>query len=208
MQNENSLLSGDIAGGSSSKQEEKMAHWEELFSTINEPLHIVNAILERIQPDLAEQYEQLHEKIKQDQSREGFFLAFNDCHLPGLAAHFNMQPPDTAQGFHFDGDSLFLGYDWVLPYGDFSNCTLDFEDLGINIAVKPGDIIIIWGAALKHKVGVWDGTGRMVLVPFGDRRLFPAFHTARPRSASPLFGKEGHTTIRSMYPAQPLPSLT
>jgi hypothetical protein len=176
MQKEKSVLSGDLAGGSSSKQEQKMAYWEELFSTINEPLLIVNAILERIQPDLAEQYHQLHEDIKGDKSREGAFLAFNDCYLPGLAAHFNMQPSDSADGFHYDGDSLFLGYDWVLPYGDFTNCTLDFEDLGINIAVQPGDILIIRGAALKHKVGVWEGTGRMVLVPFGDRRLFAAFH--------------------------------
>ena len=202
------MLSGDLAGGSSSKQEEKMAHWEELFSTINEPLLIVNAILERIQPNLAEQYHQLHEDIKGDRSRAGAFLAFNDCYLPGLAAHFNMQPSDSPDGFHYDGDSLFLGYDWVLPYGDFTNCTLDFEDLGMNVAVQPGDILIIRGAALKHKVGVWEGTGRMVLVPFGDRRLFPAFHEGRPRSASPLFGKEGHNAIRSVYPAKPLPSLS
>jgi hypothetical protein len=69
----------------------------------------------------------------------------------------------------------------VLVYGDFDG-TFEVKELGVRIRIRPGDIILLRGAALRHKAGRWKGKGRMVIVPFGDRRLFAAEHIRRPRA--------------------------
>jgi hypothetical protein len=75
----------------------------------------------------------------------------------------------------------------VLVYGDFDG-TFEVKELGVRIRIRPGDIILLRGAALRHKAGRWKGKGRMVIVPFGDRRLFAAEHIRRPTSSPPLYG--------------------
>ena len=83
--------------------------WSKLFDVINEALQIASMLIERVNPDLATQYHELSETLKADTKKHGEFLSLNDCHLPGIAVHFNMQPEDG--DFHLDGKSMFMG--WV-----------------------------------------------------------------------------------------------
>lgn len=108
-----------------------------------------------------------------------------------------------ATGCHFDKKSLHSGWDIIVPFGPFRNCRLEFPELGIFLAVSPGDIILIRGAGLKHKASSWEGDGRMVIVPFVDRHLFAWEESARPHTFYPLYGK-GWKNFRRHFPATPL----
>jgi hypothetical protein len=74
-----------------------------------------------------------------------------------------------------------------MVYGDFEG-TFEIEELGVIVVIHSGDVIFLRGSALRHKAGRWKGTGRMVIVPFGDRRLFAAQHVRRPTTNPPLYG--------------------
>lgn len=88
-----------------------MEAWENLFSTINEPLHIAGMVTERLNADLALQYYLLSETLKADYKKHGEFLSLNECFLPGIGVHFNMAPDD--EDFHRDRMSMFLGWESV-----------------------------------------------------------------------------------------------
>ena len=83
--------------------------WEKLFSVINEALHIASMLVECLNPDLAQQYYELSKTLKKDNNKHGRFLKANECFLPGVTVHFNMQPIDG--DFHFDRMSMYHG--WV-----------------------------------------------------------------------------------------------
>jgi len=160
-------------------------------------LHTVNAISERL--DL--NFDNLNRRLKRKilQGLKGSALRDNPCHWPGIALHWNQMPRD----YHFDKLSLHSGWDIIIPFGPFRNCLLEFPDLGISLAVSPGDIIFIRGAGLKHKVSSWEGDGRMVIVPFVDRRLFAWENSARPSTFWPLYGRDWKN-FRGHFPATPL----
>jgi hypothetical protein len=86
----------------------------------------------------------------------------------------------------------------VLVYGDFEG-SFEVKELGVIIIFRRGDILLLRGAALRHKAGKWIGKGRMVLVPFGDRRLFAAEHVKRPKSMPPMYGSSWAAS-RQLYP--------
>ena len=88
--------------------------WVKLFSGINEALHIASMLVERLNPDLAKQYYKLSETLKADTKKHGEFLSVNDCCLPGVAVHFNMQPEE--EEFHTDRMSLFLGWESIFNF--------------------------------------------------------------------------------------------
>lgn len=157
----------------------------------------MNAISERL--DLA--FDNLNRRVKRKilHGLHGRALKDNPCHWPGIALHWNQMPT----GCHFDKKSLHSGWDIIIPFGPFRNCRLEFPEVGISLAVEPGDIIFIRGAGLKHKVSSWEGDGRMVIVPFVDRRLFPWEQSARPRTFQPLYGG-GWKNFRNHFPATPL----
>ena len=89
-----------------------------------------------------------------------------------------------------------------MAYGNFEG-TFEVEELGVRIVFRSGDILILRGSALRHKAGMWKGTGRMVLVPFCDRRLFAAQHVRRPTTNPPLYGASWAKS-RAAHPYQPL----
>jgi hypothetical protein len=160
-------------------------------------LHAVNGIAERLDNEFVNLNRRLKRKILR--GLRGRALKDNPCHWPGIALHWNQM----ATGFHFDKKSLHSGWDIILPFGPFRNCLLEFPDLGIAIIVNPGDIIFIRGAGLRHRASSWEGEGRMVIVPFTDRRLFPWENSARPRTFQPLYGDDWKN-FRNHFPATPL----
>lgn len=87
---------------------ERLRCWQNLFSVINEALHIVTMIIERVNPKLARLYHRLSETLKADKKKHGEFLSLNECCLPGIAVHFNMAPEDG--DFHWDRMSMCLGW--------------------------------------------------------------------------------------------------
>jgi hypothetical protein len=164
---------------------------------IETALHIINAVAERLDHQFVQSHRQLRDKVLS--SMYGGFLKANPSAWPGLALHFNQMP----EGFHFDGQSLHSGLDFISPWGPFQNCLLVFPQLGIAIRVHPGDLIVLRGAGLKHGVQGWTGDGRMVLVPFVDRRLFGGSRVKRPKTFPALY-RHQHGHLRTLFPAQAL----
>jgi hypothetical protein len=78
--------------------------------------------------------------------------------------------------------------------------------VGIFIRVRRGDIVFLRGAALRHGVKEWQGRGRMVLVPFVDRRLFGAVQVKRPETFRRLYGPQ-YNHLRNLFPSTPLSSI-
>lgn len=93
------------------RDEARLKAWEELFTVINEPLHLASLLVERLNPHLTLQLYKLGESLKRDKRKHGELLSLNECYLPGVAVHFNMAPKPG--DFHLDGMSLFLGWESV-----------------------------------------------------------------------------------------------
>ena len=86
----------------------------------------------------------------------------------------------------------------MLVYGDFEG-SFEVKELGVRLIFRGGDILILRGAALRHKAGRWTGKGRMVLVPFCDRHLFAAEKVKRPKSIPPMYGSSWAVS-RQLHP--------
>lgn|SRR6266852_406010 len=160
-------------------------------------LHMVNAIMERIDPDYVRSHRELKKTVLEGD--KGYFLKQNPSAWPGIAIHYNQLQTKV----HFDNKSLYSGFDVINPWGPFKECILVFPDLGISLPIEPGDVVFLRGAALRHWAKKWEGNGRMVLVPFVDRRLFGAERVARPCSFRRLYGS-GYNDLRQKFPATEL----
>ncbi len=67
------------------------------------------------------------------------------CHYFSHAVHFN-----KATNFHKDNHSCWSGFDAIAPFRCYSGGWVEFPDLGIQIASRPGDLLFIQGAAPYH----------------------------------------------------------
>jgi hypothetical protein len=173
--------------------------WASFFENpgVTAVLHVINAIGDRLDAE----FMQLHRdaKLRVLKGSHGGHLSHNPSSWPGIALHWNQLPGD----FHWDARSLFSGWDVVNPWGPFTDCILVFPDLHIYIKLGRGEVVFLRGAALRHGVKEWKGQGRMVMVPFVDRRLFGDMQIRRPRTFRRLYGKlHGH--LRTLFPSTPL----
>src|SRR5260370_17855384 len=134
-------------------------------------------------------YKDLKEAIISDNKhRAGGLMGINSLHWTCVAVHANQK----ATKDHTDDKSSHLGFDNILPFGEFHDGWLLFPSLGICIPIYPGDIILIRGASLSHQAWGWQGKGRLVVVPFAfaDCHLFPVEHVGRIRHPMPIFGDQ------------------
>ena len=129
-------------------------------------LHVINAIAERLDPNFVRLHRDAKHRVLS--SMMGGFLSHSPSAWPGIGLHWNQ----FADGFHWDEKSLYSGWDIVNPWGPFEDGILVFPDLHIFLRVRRGDVVLLRGAALRHGAREWTGNGRMVLIPFVDRRLF------------------------------------
>jgi len=181
------------------KHKKNVPLWQEFFSNagVMTALHIMNAVAERLDRNFVDLHRKLRAKVLR--CSEGGFQSHNPSAWPGLALHWNSLP----LGFHWDERSLHSGWDIVNPWGPFTDCILVFPDLHIYIKVSRGDIVFLRGASLRHGAIKWTGNGRMVLVPFVDRRLFSDSQVKRPQSFHRVFdGQYNH--FRHLFPSTPL----
>lgn len=155
-------------------------------------------VVERLDPPLYESYKRLKRAII-DKYPNHPILERNPFCLPSLAIHFDMDVKDT----HFDGQSLWCGYDGIIPLGPFFDATLQFPGLGLGVRSNPGDIFLVRGAGLAHTAGGWKGAGRMVFAPFADRRLYGWFRVARPITTTRLYGSK-YSAFRKQHPSRTL----
>jgi hypothetical protein len=176
--------------------------FNEFFSNsgIQTALHVMDAVAERLDDDFMMTHKLLRQKVCS--KPYGGFLRANPSACPGLALHFNQMPLDV----HFDNKSLHSGWDRVNPWGPFEDGVLVFPDLGFYIHVRRGDMVFLRGAALRHGARAWKGRGRMVLVPFVDRRLFGAMQVKRPQTFQRLYGSQ-YKHLRNCFPSKSLASL-
>lgn len=187
------------------KTEKRLKCWQALLARTEVTQHIFNMILERLDnADYVRKTKVLREVILGNTEEFGEVLSLNACHLSSLALHFNSRPGENK--WHTDPRSSYSGVDIVAPYGDFHSGFLGFKELGIKVPLEPGDIIVLRGATFSHKAIGWEGTGRMVFVPFVDRALYPYHHREMPRFFKPLYGKRQWNNLRKLHPAKRLPT--
>jgi hypothetical protein len=173
--------------------------WREFFSNsgVTTALHIINAVAERLDKNFVQLHRQLRAQVLR--SPNGGYLSHNPSAYAGLALHWNQLP----KGFHWDEHSLHSGWDIVNPWGPFTDCILVFPDLHIYLRVRPGDIVFLRGASLRHGAVEWNGNGRMVIVPFVDRRLFSDSLVRRARSFHRVYDAQ-YNHFRQLFPSTPL----
>lgn len=82
--------------------------WDTLFRTTNKVLHLVNIILELIDPEFAMSCHKLSKSVKSDIDKYGHHLARSECHLPGVAYHWNSDAK-AADKYHTDRNSAHAG---------------------------------------------------------------------------------------------------
>jgi hypothetical protein len=182
--------------------EEDTKAWTDLFTELELVFHVSNMVLERFDYDTAMKYKDLKEAIIcNNKHLAGDKIGLHASHWPSIGVHANQNTDDD----HTDDKSSFLGYDNILPFGDFHEGWLLFPSLGIRIRVFPGDIILIRGAALRHRAWKWRGKGRFVVVPFADRHLFPTERVGRICQPSRLYRSQ-YKEARGQSLAQPLPT--
>ena len=106
-----------------------MKQWDKLFTHLEVPLHAANMVLERVDYKLAMAHRDLKEALMGDNHLPGELLGLNISHWPSIGVHANQNTPED----HTDNKSLHLGFDNILPFGDFRDGWLLFPDLGIRI---------------------------------------------------------------------------
>jgi len=104
---------------------------------------------------------------------------------------------------HTDRKSLHSGWDIIQAFGHFFDCLMEFKDLNTTVAFYPTDMMFARGAGLKHRAKGWKGSGRMVLVPFIERRIFGFFSSRRPRQFRPFY-YDDRKALKSAIPPKPL----
>ena len=181
---------------------ENMIAWNNLFTELELVFHVSNMVLEQIDYGVALKYKELKEAIIQDNNHlPGGLMGIHESHWPNIAVHANQNPDDD----HKDDLSSHLGFDNILPFGDFHDGWLLFPGLGIHIGIFPGDVILIRGASLSHQAWGWRGNGRFVVVPFAEHHLFPVECVGRIRHPTPIFGDQ-YSKARKQCPAKDLPT--
>jgi hypothetical protein len=80
---------------------------------------------------------------------------------------------------------------------------MDFEDLHTSAAFYSTDLMFARGAGLKHHARGWNGAGRMVFVPFIERRIFGYFSSGRPHQFKPFYN-EDRKALKNAIPPKPL----
>jgi hypothetical protein len=158
----------------------------------------MNMVLERLDPGFVQQLETLRKTLVDHNPERARYLSLNPCYLIALAIHFN-QDGET----HTDRKSLHSGWDLITAFGDFIDCLMEFEDLKTLVAFYPTDMMFARGAGLRHRAKGWKGTGRMVFVPFIERRIFGYFSSARPQQFKPFY-HEDRKALKNAIPPKPL----
>ncbi|KAF8300442.1 hypothetical protein DL93DRAFT_2102811 [Clavulina sp. PMI_390] len=128
--------------------------WIKLFGSTEKAFHIINLIIEYIDPEFAEQMHHLREAISKKYPELGEGVS----HFPGISVHFNSQParpgdiidieydkngrvsklkrklwvPQDQDG-HLDGDGLSGGWDVITSYGEFEEAYLELPGLRVKI---------------------------------------------------------------------------
>jgi hypothetical protein len=158
----------------------------------------MNMVMERLDPDFVDQLEALRQNLFKGSPERMKYLSINPCHLISLAIHFNQDGT-----MHTDRKSLHSGWDIIQAFGNYLRCLMEFKDLKTTVAFDATDLMFARGAGLNHQAKEWKGSGRMVLVPFIERRVFGYFSSPRPRQFRPFYN-EDRRTLKNAIPPRPL----
>jgi hypothetical protein len=60
----------------------------------------------------------------------------------------------------------------IYAAGDFKNCNLVFDELNLEVVLRPGDVILFKSHLLKHKTLPFVGKERYAFVFYADRNLY------------------------------------
>jgi hypothetical protein len=173
--------------------------WEDFFNSepIQIVLRIINMVLERLDPEFVKALRALKAAIQGKKGGKQFLMG-NPCHLINLAVHYNQEGTR-----HTDSKSLHSGWDPMVAFGRYVGCKMKWPALETKFMVHPTDFTFGRGAGFMHQALEWRGGGRMVLVPFVDRRLFGYQSMARPQQFQPFYWKDQHG-LKSAIPPKPL----
>ena len=171
--------------------------WKEFFENeaVQIVLRIMNMVLERLDPDFVRQLQMLRKALIDHKPARARFLSLNPS---SLALHCNQDGE-----VHTDCKSLHSGWDLIQAFGNFLDCIMDFPDLNASVAFYRTDLMFARGAGLKHRARGWKGNGRMVLVPFVERRIFGFFSSHHPCQFKPFYNDD-RKALKNAIPPKPL----
>src|SRR5260370_5824906 len=115
---------------------ENMLAWKDLFMELDLTFHASNMVLEQIDLGAAMKYKDLKEAIISDNKHlPGGLMGTHSSHWPCVVVHANQK----ATKDHRDDKSSHLGFDNILPFGEFHDGWHLFPSLCIFIQLYPGD---------------------------------------------------------------------
>jgi hypothetical protein len=155
-------------------------------------------VLERLDPEFIEKLQKLRENLFINNPERANYLSINPSYLISLAIHFNQDGT-----VHTDRKSLHSGWDIINAFGYFMECLMEFKDLKTTVAFEATDLMFARGAGLNHQAKGWKGSGRMVLVPFIERRIFGYFSSPRPTQFKPFYHAD-RKALKNAIPPRPL----
>ena len=88
-------------------------------------------------------------------------------HFPDLAFVFGNSDKN-----HVDTGDSPNAMCMIYAAGDFTGCNLLFEELNLEVVLRPGDVVLFKSHLLKHRTLSFQGKERYVFVFYADKNLY------------------------------------
>lgn len=121
----------------------------------------INLLIEAVDPKFYKDLRALQKEVNRQYAGTRTLSSIDPLVLDGREVLFNKL---TAE--HTDSQDPQLGWAVLFAAGSFTGGYLVVKALGLRIRLHPGDLVMLRGRVLKHKVEVWEG---------GDRISIPHF---------------------------------
>lgn len=117
--------------------------WPSLLNESEPRLPTIDMIIECIDPKLYTALHKLRQTIiaKDQKDESGRPSRMHAQQSPFISINFHLNK--MAPGDHKDDNSLFCGWDTIVPLGPFTSCQLELKKLGIAVPSRPGSIYLI-----------------------------------------------------------------
>ena len=129
----------------------------------------VMEVLKTVDPLQYSLLEQVHAwRVKEFASSEAFSsLERGKMLYEGREIQFN-----RFSAPHWDLQDPHWGWAIAIYFGSFSSCILRFRQLGLEVKLRPGDVVAFRGRDLLHEVSDWTDGERHLLIHFTHRTLW------------------------------------
>jgi hypothetical protein len=125
--------------------------------------------MELIHPDLFASSSAVQEELKKDP-----LTAEQALHWESAFTCISVISNRISKG-HRDRSGDPAWYDFLLSLGNYSNATLDFEELGVQLMYNPGTAVALCANVFKHGVNDWQRGDRLCYAFFNKKAILERF---------------------------------